>query len=46
MLIASLSVARWKKPQVMSGVDQAMESFRAIPAPKSSLKVRAKERRS
>lgn len=46
MLIASSSATRWNKPQVISGVDQAIESFRAIPAPKSSLKVRAKERRS
>lgn len=44
MLVGSTSALRWKK-----GVDQDMakviRSFRAIPAPKTSLKVRAKERR-
>ena len=46
MLIASSSATRWKNKEVEKGVDQAMQSFRAIPAPRSSLKIRAKERRS
>jgi len=45
MLVGSTSALRWKK-----GADQDMakviRSFRAIPAPKTSLKVRAKERRT
>ena len=45
MLIASASAVRWKKgsDKVIASV---IESFRAIPAPQTSLKVRAKERRS
>ena len=43
MLIASASAFRWKK-----GADKAVEStvasFRAIPAPQTSMKVRGKER--
>lgn len=38
MLIASSSANRWKKSDVEKGVAQAMDSFRAAPAPKSSLK--------
>lgn len=45
MLIASSSAPRWKKSDVEKGVSQAMDSFRAIPAPKTSLKARGKERR-
>jgi len=45
MLIASSSANRWKKNDVEKGVAQAIDSFRAIPAPKSSLKARGKERR-
>lgn len=44
MLIASSSANRWKKSDVEKGVAQAMNSFRAIPAPKSSMKARGKER--
>lgn len=45
MLVASSSAPRWKKSDVEKGVDQAMNSFQAIPAPKTSLKTRGKERR-
>lgn len=45
MLIASSSASRWKKKEVERGVEQAIDSFRSVPAPKSSLKARGKERR-
>ena len=45
MLVASSSANRWKKSDVERGVTQAIDSFRAIPAPKTSLKTRGKERR-
>lgn len=45
MLIGSAPASRWK-----SGADEdiytTVESFRAVPAPKSSLKLRRKERNS
>jgi hypothetical protein len=45
MLVGSASALRWRR-----GSDQLVaavaDSFRAIPAPRSALKVRAKERRS
>ena len=43
MLVVSSSALRWKKKEVEKGVAQAMDSFRAIPAPKSLLKTRGKE---
>lgn len=39
MLVGSASASRWKKS--LDKINQAVGSFRAIPAPKSSLKVRA-----
>lgn len=45
MLVGSTSSLRWKKGGEEQ-VDRVMDSFRAIPAPQTSLKVRAKERRS
>jgi hypothetical protein len=45
MLVASASANRWKK-----GSDKTLatviDSFQAIPAPQTGLKVRAKERRA
>jgi hypothetical protein len=41
--VASTSSLRWKK--VEPQVDQVVQSFRAVPAPPTQLKVRAKERR-
>ena len=46
MLIASSSANHWKKKDTEQGISQAIDSFRAIPAPKSSLKARGKEGRS
>ncbi|GAX25904.1 hypothetical protein FisN_6Hh058 [Fistulifera solaris] len=42
MLVGSASASRWKvaEPSVL----QTVESFRAVPAPKSGLKIRAKDR--
>ncbi|GAX28125.1 hypothetical protein FisN_6Lh058 [Fistulifera solaris] len=42
MLVGSASASRWKvaEPAVL----QTVESFRAVPAPKSGLKIRAKDR--
>ena len=42
MLVASATASRWKK--VESTARDTIDSFRAIPAPKSSLKLRAKDR--
>lgn len=45
MLVSSASALRWKKgadKQVMSTID----SFKAVPAPETSLKIRAKDMRS
>jgi hypothetical protein len=45
MLIGSASASRWNKSSKDS-IIAVTDSFRAIPAPTSSLKLRAKERRS
>jgi hypothetical protein len=45
MLIVSSSAPRWKKSDVEKGAAQVMDSFRAIPAPRTSLTTRGKERR-
>lgn len=42
MLVASATASRWKK--VESTARDTIDSFRAIPAPKSNLKLRAKDR--
>lgn len=44
MLVGSTSALRWKRG-VDQQVDQVCESFRAIPAPQTSMKMRAKPRR-
>lgn len=43
MLVASASAARWKKGADKT-VRQTVESFRAVSAPKTGMKVRPKER--
>mmetsp|Transcript_28795 Transcript_28795/g.58477 ORF Transcript_28795/g.58477 Transcript_28795/m.58477 type:complete len:316 (-) Transcript_28795:314-1261(-) len=43
MLVGSANASRWKKGSEES-VRETVESFRAVPAPKSGLKLRAKER--
>lgn len=43
MLVASASATRWKKG-ASDVVRQTVESFRAVPAPKTNMKVRPKER--
>lgn len=45
MLVASASASRWKKGSERD-ISSVIASFRATPAPQTSLKVRAKERRS
>eukprot|EP00527_Entomoneis_sp_CCMP2396_P007074 CAMPEP_0198141866 /NCGR_PEP_ID=MMETSP1443-20131203/4794_1 /TAXON_ID=186043 /ORGANISM="Entomoneis sp., Strain CCMP2396" /LENGTH=285 /DNA_ID=CAMNT_0043804739 /DNA_START=43 /DNA_END=900 /DNA_ORIENTATION=- len=45
MLVASASANRWKKGSEKD-IESVIESFRATPAPKTSMKVRGKERRS
>ena len=45
MLVASASANRWKKGSEQT-VAQVIDSFRAIPAPQTSLQVRPKSRRS
>ena len=42
ILVGSANASRWK--QAEPNLRQAMESFQAIPAPKSNLKLRAKDR--
>jgi len=46
MLVASASANRWKKDSEKQVIDSVIDSFRATPAPQTSLKVRGKERRS
>jgi len=43
MLVASANASRWKRG-ASEQVKQTVESFRAVPAPKTSMKVRPKER--
>mmetsp|Transcript_12033 Transcript_12033/g.16640 ORF Transcript_12033/g.16640 Transcript_12033/m.16640 type:complete len:102 (+) Transcript_12033:770-1075(+) len=43
MLVGSASANRWKKG-AEEAVTKTVESFRAVAAPKSSLKIRAKDR--
>jgi hypothetical protein len=45
MLVASTSALRWKNKGADATVASVTDSFRAIPAPPSALKIRAKERR-
>lgn len=45
MLVGSASAQRWRKGSEEE-IAKVAESFRAVPAPSTSLKVRAKERRS
>jgi len=45
MLVSSSSSSRWKSGSEET-IARVAESFRAIPAPTSSLKMRAKERRT
>eukprot|EP00522_Entomoneis_paludosa_P016503 CAMPEP_0172448190 /NCGR_PEP_ID=MMETSP1065-20121228/7251_1 /TAXON_ID=265537 /ORGANISM="Amphiprora paludosa, Strain CCMP125" /LENGTH=315 /DNA_ID=CAMNT_0013199609 /DNA_START=52 /DNA_END=996 /DNA_ORIENTATION=+ len=44
MLVGSATATRWNKQGADAVIQQTMESFRAIPAPKSNLKLRAKDR--
>jgi hypothetical protein len=46
MLVASSSATRWNKGVSLETIQHVTESFRAIPAPTTSLRVRAKERRN
>jgi hypothetical protein len=46
MLVGSSSATRWNKGVSLATIQQVTESFRAIPAPTTSLRVRAKERRN
>ena len=45
MLVGSTSASRWRKSSDATTIEQVIDSFRAIPAPTTSLKIRAKERR-
>lgn len=45
MLVGSSSAQRWNKGS-KEAIEQVADSFRAIPAPTTSLRMRAKERRS
>lgn len=46
MLVGSASAPRWNNKGSKETIAQVGESFRAIPAPKTALRMRAKERRS
>lgn len=45
MLVGSASASRWKSKGSKETIDQVAESFRAIPAPSTNLRMRAKPRR-
>jgi len=44
MLVSSATASRWKGKDAEQSVRRTVESFRAVPAPKSNLKLRAKDR--
>jgi len=44
MLVASSNASRWRKGGAEGRAMQIVESFRAVPAPKTSMKLRAKDR--
>lgn len=44
MLVASSNASRWRKGGAEDRAMQIVDSFRAVPAPKSSMKLRAKDR--
>jgi len=44
MLVASASANRWKKGSTEQDISSVIDSFRATPAPQTSLKVRGKDR--
>jgi len=44
MLVGSATAVRWRKGGSEPDIRKTVASFRAVPAPKSSLKIRAKER--
>ena len=44
MLVASASGSRWQKSAIKETIVNTAESFQAVPAPKSNLKIRAKPR--
>lgn len=46
MLVASASAIRWKNKGSEQKIEQTIQSFRAAPAPKSNMKIRAKEQYS
>lgn len=46
MLVGSANALRWKKAGAEQTVHQVTDSFRAVAAPQTALRVRAKERRS
>lgn len=43
MMVGSATATRWRKAGAEEAVRKAAESFRAVPAPKTGLKVRAKD---
>jgi hypothetical protein len=44
MLVASASAPRWKQSSVQTSILNTVQSFKAVPAPKSNLKIRPKKR--
>ena len=46
MLVGSASASRWNSGGSREAIARVAESFRAVPAPSSSLRMRAKERRT
>ena len=44
MLVASSNASRWRREGGQSRAMDIVDSFRAVPAPKTSLKLRAKDR--
>lgn len=46
LLVASASAVRWSKKGLDKEISAVADSFRAVPAPQTSLRIRAKERRN
>lgn len=44
MLVASSNASRWRKRGAEARARDIADSFRAVPAPKTSLRLRAKDR--
>lgn len=44
MLVGSSTATRWTKSGVKEKISESLSSFRAIPAPRTNMKIRAKER--